>query len=179
MRGRPSRGCGGSDEDGVVPRVRRARARCRPGPTHAYIGASAGCWAAWGELQARSFASPAIASVQPLAVDVYAVQHPGRAERRAIQSVWVHLVSLCLILEHGRSPADGIRAKQQLLAGSRSVARLEPSPRAYPVTVLDIVAVTDPGAVPGAVRRWARVTWEVRRPHHDTIRAWAAAIVGS
>ena len=77
------------------------------GPTHAYIGAGPGCWAAWGEFQARSFASPAIAAVQPLAVDVYAVQHPGLAERRAIQSVWVHLVSLCLILERGRSPADG------------------------------------------------------------------------
>ena len=87
------------------------------GPTHAYLGASPGCWAAWGAFQARSSASPAIAAVQPLAVDVYAVPHPGLAERRAIQSVWAHLVSLCLILERGRSPADGIRAKQQLLAG--------------------------------------------------------------
>ena len=60
-----------------------------PGPTHAYIGASPGCWAAWGAFQARSFASPAIAAVQPLAVDVYAVQHPGLAERRAIQAMAV------------------------------------------------------------------------------------------
>ena len=113
------------------------------GPTHAYIGASPGCWAAWGQLQARSFASHAIAAVQPLAVDVYAVQHPGLAERRAIQSVWVHLVSLCLILEHGRLPADGIRAKQRLLAGARTFARLEPPTGRYAMTVLDVAAVTD------------------------------------
>ena len=68
------RGCGA-----LVPDI--------DGPTHAYLGASPGCWAAWGAFQARSFASPAIAAVQPLAVDVYAVQHPGLAERRAIQSV--------------------------------------------------------------------------------------------
>ncbi len=148
------------------------------GPTHAYIGASPGCWATWGELQARSFASPAIAAVQPLAVDVYAVQHPGLPERRAIQSVWVHLVSLCLILEHGRSPADGIRAKQQLLAGTRTFARLEPCPPAYAMTVLHIVALTDPVAVPEAIRRWAHVTWEAWREHHVAVRARAATLIG-
>ena len=146
------------------------------GPTHAYIGASPGCWAAWGEVQARSFASPPIAAVQPLAVDVYAVQHPGLAERRAIQSVWVHLVSLCLILENGRSPAEGIRAKQLLLAGARVFDRLEPPTAGYSMTVLDIAVVADPGAVPEAVRRWARVTWEAWRPHQDAVRARAAAL---
>ena len=146
------------------------------GPTHAYIGASPGCWAVWGDVQARSFASAAIAAVQPLAVDVYAVQHPGLAERRAIQSVWVHLVSLFLILEGGWSPADGIRAKQLLLAGPRSFARLEPPASRYSMTVLDLAAVTEPGAVPDLVRQWAHVTWEVWRPHHAAIRARAAVL---
>jgi hypothetical protein len=146
------------------------------GPTHAYIGASPGCWGVWGEVQARSFASAAIAAVQPLAVDVYAVQHPGLAERRAIQSVWVHLVSLCLILEGGRSPADGIRAKQLLLAGPRSFSRLEPPASRYSMTVLDLAAVTDPGVMPNIVRQWAHVTWDAWRPHQDAIRARAAAL---
>ncbi len=57
------------------------------GPTHPYFGASPGCWASY--------------AAWPLAVDAYAVQHPGLPERRASQSVWVHLVSLCLIVEHG------------------------------------------------------------------------------
>jgi hypothetical protein len=42
--------------------------------------------------------------------------------------------------------------------------------------VLDIAAITDPGAVPEAVRMWARVTWEAWRPHHDAVRARAAAL---
>ncbi len=149
------------------------------GPTHAYIGASPGCWAAWGEVQARSFASPAIAAVQPLAVDVYAVQHPGLAERRAIQSVWVHLVSLCLILENGRSPGDGIRAKQLLLAGARIFVRLEPPAPRYSMTVLDLAAVTEPDAMPELVRQWAHVTWEAWRPHHAVIRARVAELARS
>src|SRR5664280_700967 len=157
------RGCGA-----LVPDI--------DGPTHAYLGASPGCWAAWGAFQARSFASPAIAAVQPLAVDVYAVQHPGLAERRAIQSVWVHLVSLCLVLEGGRSPAEGIRAKQLLLARERSFERLEPPPPQYPMTVLDVASVADLEAVPDAVRRWAEITWEAWRPHHGVVRARAAAL---
>ena len=146
------------------------------GPTHAYIGASPGCWEAWGEFQARSFASPAIAAVQPLAVDVYAVQHPGLEERRAIQSVWVHLVSICLILERGRSPTDGIQAKQVLLARERSFARLEPPVGAYSMTLLDVASVADPDAVPDAVRRWAGVTWDAWRSHHGVVRARAAVL---
>ena len=146
------------------------------GPTHAYIGASPGCWAAWGALQARSFEQPGIAAVQPLAVDVYAVQHPGAAERRAIQSVWVHLVSLCLILERGRTAADGIRAKQRLLAGPRTFSRLEAPTTRYAITVLDVAAVADPDAVPATVRRWAGVTWEAWRAHHPAIRERAAQL---
>jgi hypothetical protein len=71
---------------------------------------------------------------------------------------------------------DGIRAKQLLLAGARIFDRLEPPAARYSTTVLDIAAITDPGAVPEAVRRWARVTWEAWRPHHGAIRARAAAL---
>jgi hypothetical protein len=145
------------------------------GPTHAYLGASPGCWAAWGAFQARSFASPAIAAVQPLAVDVYAVQHPGLAERRAIQSVWAHLVSLCLILERDRPPADGIRAKQQLLAGSTAFSWLEPPVGSYAMTVLDMTSV-EQQAVPREVRRWADVTWAAWRAHHAAVRERAEAL---
>ena len=148
------------------------------GPTHAYLGASAGCWAAWGALQARSFEHRRIAAVQPLAVDVYAVQHPGAIERRAIQSVWVHLVSLCLILEGGRTPADGMRAKQRMLAEPRTFSRLETPTARYAITVLDVAAVAEPDAMPAAVRRWADVTWEAWHAHHPAIRERAARLVG-
>jgi hypothetical protein len=89
------------------------------------------------------------------------------------------VVSLCLIVEHGRLPADGIRAKQQLLAGARTFSRLEPPAGGYAMTVLDIAAVTDPAAVPKAVRRWAEITWEAWRAHHPAVRARAAVLIRS
>jgi len=36
-----------------------------------------------------------------LSVDCHAAQHPGKPSPQAIQSVGVHLVALCLTLEHG------------------------------------------------------------------------------
>jgi len=75
------------------------------GPTHSYIGASAACWALYGQvlaIEAGTYRQPAW---HRLTVDAYAVQHPGIPERRSIQSVCVHLISLCLMLEHDISPA--------------------------------------------------------------------------
>lgn len=144
------------------------------GPTHAYLGGSAGCWAAWGELQARGYEDLAVGAAMPLAVDAYAAQHPGVPGRRQAQSVWVHLVSLCAILERGLAPADGVRLKHEMLRDDPVFPWLAPPGEPGAVTVLDVAAATaeDVGAV---VRRWAGAVWEAWAPHHALIRQRTAA----
>jgi hypothetical protein len=146
------------------------------GPTHAYIGGNPGCWAAWGQLQARAYADPDLAAVMPLAVDAYAAQHPGVEGRRQAQSVWAHLVSLCAILERRSSPADGIRVKQDLLRHDPVFAWLAPPPDPGTVTVLD-VAGTAGQATAAAVRRWATSVWAAWSAHHYAIRDRADEVV--
>jgi hypothetical protein len=145
------------------------------GPTHAYIGASAGCWASWGELQARAYADPALAAVIPLAVDAYATQHHGIEGRRQAQSVWAHLVSICAILERGRAPIDGIRIKQDLLRDDPVFPWLEPPADPGPATVLDVAGVSGPEAA-AAVRRWAESVWDAWSACRDAIRARADVV---
>ena len=140
------------------------------GPTHAYIGASAGCWAAWGELQARAYTDPALAAVMPLAVDAYAAQHHGVEGRRQAQSVWVHLVSICAIVERGRTPVEGIRLKQEMLRDDPVFAWLEPPLDPGPVTLLDVAAASS-AEVAQAVRRWAMSVWDAWSGHRIAIRA--------
>jgi hypothetical protein len=137
------------------------------GLTHPYLGASPGCWAIHGEITAR-WASHA---AWPLAVDAYAVQHPGVPERRSSQSVWVHLVSLCQIGEHGWSPAMGISAKQRLLAHQRTWGWLEPPVDPGPVTILDLLPVTAPGVFATEVRRWGEAIWEAWSSQRSVVRA--------
>ncbi len=66
------------------------------GPIHRYMTASPGCWRIHAELGAGGFpASPR----SPLTVDAYAVTHPGVPGPQSTPSVWVHLVTLCAVLE--------------------------------------------------------------------------------
>ena len=56
------------------------------------------CWALYGELLAREYSNQDY---------TYAVQHPGAPDRRTIQSLALHLITLCLALEEGLDPPEG------------------------------------------------------------------------
>ncbi len=142
------------------------------GPTHPYLGASPGCWAAWGDLQARGYAEPALRAEMPVAVDAYAAQHPGVRGRRQAQSVWCHLVSICLVVERGWTPAQGIRAKQRLLEHDAPFPWLEPPIDPGAVTVLDVATAPAPASA-SLVRTWARSVWDAWVAHHAAIRSRA------
>src|SRR6476659_4132931 len=84
------------------------------GPTHRYLGASAGCWAlfSWSVVSGRTDVTELLAqsripenrapiparsdapSIEPLWGDAYGVQHHGGSSPQAIQSVAVHLLNL-------------------------------------------------------------------------------------
>jgi Family of unknown function (DUF5946) len=70
------------------------------GPTHPSMVASPGCWAGFGAMQARELEQWRYPAVHGLAVDAYAASHGGDGtERRDRQSVLIHLVALCAVLE--------------------------------------------------------------------------------
>jgi hypothetical protein len=58
------------------------------------------CWAAFGRVLAREYSDQSFFGAHRLTVDSHAVQHPGQPSKQSIQSVGVHLVRLCLLLEH-------------------------------------------------------------------------------
>ena len=118
-------GCGAMFED-------------REGPTHRYMESSPGCWAVFGEVVAREYSDVSYSALHRLTVDTYAVQHPGRPSAQSIQSVALHLMSLCLVLERGVEPA---RATVFLQAAAEPKGRfdwLAPPASRGAVTVKDI-----------------------------------------
>lgn len=147
-----------------------ARLPAADGPTHAYIGASAACWARYGELLAQAAADPARGGGQ-LAVDAYAVQHPGRPERRAIRSVAGHLMSLCLVLERGLDPDEAPRLLDLVLRRAPDLRWLEPPVPNGTLTVVDVLAAA-PGDRAGCVELWARDVWRAWAAHAPQVRAW-------
>lgn len=143
------------------------------GPTHEYLGASAACWVAFGELEAREFGEAGFGRLHRHTVDVYAVQHPGVDGRRQRQSVAVHLIGLCQWLEHGLSATQLTPITRRLASDKRDWPWLDP-PAWYDMTIPDVLPAADAGAHERLVRLWAESVWEAWSAHHMTVRAWAA-----
>lgn len=155
-------GCGGLFED-------------IEGPTHRYLEASPGCWAAYGEVLVREYSDAAYYGVHRLTVDAYAVQHPGHPSPQSIQSVAVHLISLCLVLERG---VDVQRATQAMQAAIKDKSRfvwLTPPASLGAVTVADVCATMGLEEHRKKVQAWSASAWAAWSPHHTTIRAWLPA----
>lgn len=151
-------GCGA-----VLPRI--------DGRIHPYVVSSPACWAAYGEVSARTYQDPQRQGVLQVQVDTYAAQHPGQPGRRSAQSVGIHLMTLCLVLERGADPREGPRLHKQMV--QRPVFRwLEPPRIRGLVTVLDVLATGDADSHIAAVNDWGRSVWEAWAPHHATVRAW-------
>ena len=118
----------------------------------------------------REFGELRNPAIHRMSVDAYAVQHPGRPEPRAIRSVAVHLMGLCLVIERGFPP----QAATSHLGGLVERARPEWLDPPHPNGSL---TVAHPLAAPPAdhaarVREWAEDVWRAWHAHHPTLHAW-------
>ena len=147
------------------------------GPTHKYMESSPGCWAAYGEVLAREYSDIRFARHHQLTVDSYAVQHPGRPSTQSIQSVGLHLVSLCLQLERGEEPERARSVLQQSKIMAQAFQWLEPPPARGEITVAEVVALTNPQTHLDMVQRWAESAWRAWSVHHPQVRLWIGAAV--
>jgi hypothetical protein len=142
------------------------------GPTHEYMLSAPGCWALFNEVAVQQYEIASF-DLRRLAVDAYAVQHPGTADRRAVQSVAVHLISLCYVLERGLTPTEATDKMRHALIDKSRFVWLQPPQSMGEITVVEVVNVTDSTQHEAMVNRWARSAWEAWSTHHAQIRKWA------
>jgi hypothetical protein len=148
------------------------------GPTHAYVPSAPGCWALFGQIQAESMSRPGFARRQGTVVDCYMAQHPGDgSERRARQSPIVHLVALCLLLEHGIDGVGSFGRMGRLLEGRSDFEALRPRSVRGSVTVAHVAGAADADEHTARVDRWARIVWQTWAHEHGRIHALAAAVL--
>ena len=154
-------GCGGSFEP-------------KNGPVHAYMTSSPACWAAFGRLLAAEYENATLMRVHRLSVDAYALQHPGdRGDRRARQSVGLHLARLYRSLELGLKGADANRPMLEFTSRKEDLPTLAP-PAVFTMTMADIDHAVGGADHTATVERWARTTPDDWRHAHDAIRAFIA-----
>lgn len=106
-----------------------------------------------------------------LVVDTYAVQHPDGDDPRAIQSVGIHLMTLCLFLERYTDPSLGTRLHRRMI--DRPVfCQLEPPQSRGRLTMLDVPLNGAPEVARRAAYAWADDVWAAWVTHHQTVRDW-------
>jgi len=134
-----------------------------------------GCWQSFGEVLAREYGHAERARLHRLAVDSYAVQHPGTDDRRARQSVALHLMSLCLVLERHATEARATALLSHVAAERAQWPLLHAPEAVAAVTVIDVLAAESRTRHLAAVQRWAEDSWARWAPHHGRVRSWLDA----
>lgn len=143
---------------------------------HRYMESSPGCWAAFGEVLAREYSDFAYARAHRLTVDSYAVQHPGRPSPQSIQSVSLHLISLCLVLEHHVSTQRATEVLQESGKYKRGFVWLDPPSTRGEVSVANVHAAESAEQHIELVWLWAKSTWAAWALHHNAIEAWVQKV---
>ena len=132
---------------------------------------SPACWQRYSELLAAQYADPQRMAFHQLVVDAYAVQHPDGRDPRAVQSVGIHLMTLCMFLERGTDPALGTRLHRRMV--DRPVFHyLQRPPSHGRLTMLSVPLGGDPAHARAASYAWAQDAWTAWAAHHQTVRAW-------
>ena len=147
------------------------------GPVHAYVPSAPGCWAAFGALRADEVLRFPMSLTANLVVDAYMAQHPGDGtDRRDRQSVFVHLVSLCAVIERDGSPSRSPDVLRAILARATVFPVLHRDRGPGKLTVLSATDATSVEDHDARVNAWAVSVWGSWREHHSTIRAALDAI---
>ena len=145
------------------------------GPVHAYMVSSAACWRAFNTIMAREYGSAVLMETHYLSVDAFAAQHPGDPdERRAQQSVWIHLAGLHAVLRQGRPP-EYRYALLRRLADTRDSWPPPPSHAPFAITAGSLPEVMDEAQHAAAMRDWAEATLRA----YETVNPDLAAQLGA
>ncbi len=151
------------------------------GPTHRYMASAPGCWEAYGDLVVRAAQQPAATALRHTHVDCFAAQHPTAAatDRRQRQSVAVHLVALCLHLEHHIAGVHLAPLRQQVSHRTRHAASLgdwpflEPPGHLGDIRAIDLQGAADARQLVDLGERWPITVWQAWAEHHEQVREWA------
>ena len=135
-----------------------------PGPTHAYLSASAACWACFNESMALHYGDRAYWPAHQMLTDAYALQHSQGPDPRARRSAVLHLVALyaqcALALPH-----DRIVPLRRAIAAQRIETELSPWPSAS-LSIRDVATQDGPEAHLTSVLAFGKAVTADWRAHH-------------
>lgn len=142
--------------------------------THEYIESTSGCWDAFNGILEKEYSNQQLFQfTNRLTVDTYAVQHPGKPSRKAIQSVIGHLVSLYYVFEKDFSHIEATKELSKFVDKKHPLKWLDPPLFSATLKVSDVLLAKSSEEHIQLVRQWAFSVWVVwKEKHFDTILGW-------
>ncbi|MHA7820590.1 MAG: DUF5946 family protein [Erythrobacter sp.] len=148
------------------------------GPIHAYMTSSPACWRHFNAIMAREYSDAMLMPTHYLSVDAFAAQHPGgRTERRARQSVWIHLAGLHAILRDGHQPSYRYDLLRRLADATTDWPE-PPKHAAFPIVAGRIAPDLAAADHISMVREWADSTLTVYETATPDLAGQIARLVG-
>lgn len=147
------------------------------GPVHAYMSFSPACWARYGEVLAREYGDAAYWRGHRLLTDAVCAQHSTGEDRRARQSLHIHLAALMMFFEDDAPEAE-------IVGFLRSAARnfefdaLKMPAANHRVSITGIHGAADAAQHISAVKRYARGVFDAWQVHHGVFRALIGKVEG-
>lgn len=139
------------------------------GVTHAYLDASPGCWARYGEVLAREYADAHYFAVHAITVDAYAIQHPGTESAQTINSVNLHLASLYAHYRNHVEISQLSQLKQYLSQHKERFQWLPPAADLGKMTINDIWQAETAEQHRELVLQWGKIVLDCWRDYHGYI----------
>ena len=148
------------------------------GPTHPYLAATRSCWASFGVLQADEMRRFGYPPIHGLVVDAYAASHGGDGtDRRDRQSVCIHLMALCAVLERGECNSGRIALLQRLTAQKLEWPALHRLDGVPTLNHTHAGGATDLDDYTHRAREWAGAVWTSWSHEHarisNMLNAWS------
>lgn len=141
------------------------------GPVHKYLSPSPACWARYGEVLAREYSDRDYWPVHRLLTDAYCGQHSIGEDRRARQSLYLHLTGLMLHFED-RAANETIIAFLRKASKSDHVFPHLSTPQAnFDVSITEVHNAADAVSHGKAAGTYARRVYDAWAPHHSKFRA--------
>ena len=141
------------------------------GPAHAYMSASPACWSRYGEILARDYSDAAYWQSHRLLTDAYCGQHTIGTDRRARQSLYIHLAALILHFDCGVGQAGIVDFLRRAAKSGHDFPALEMPQASLSVGLEAVHAAPDAAAHAAEVDRYARSVLDAWQPHHGAFRA--------
>lgn len=141
------------------------------GPTHPYLAGVPSCWAAFGALLADEMARFGYPPIHGLVVDAYAAAHGGDGtDRRDRQSICIHLMALCALLERGETSSGRVALLRRLTARKNTWPLLDRPTGVPTLSHTHAAGAIDLDDYTRRAREWASAVWLFWSHEHAGIR---------